>query len=106
MPESAATATRKPIVFISYSRENTVTRRVVAIALDNAHYDPWFDEQEIIPSARVHDRISEGLMEADCVVFIATHHSITSPEVFDEIVRADERRIPIISLYGSDVELQ
>lgn len=87
------------IVFLSYSRSDTAMKDWVEGTIrDLSDVNVWVDSQAIVPGDPIHANIEKGLKKSDCVLAILTENSIKSSEVWEELIRADEREIPILVL--------
>jgi|GEM_PF-7043261 hypothetical protein len=93
-------------VFISYSWSNSAERRAMISELNKLErVKVLVDKDQISPGMKIHQRISEIIDDSDCIIALLTKHGISSKEVFDEIVRAHERKKDIIPVVEEDVNI-
>jgi len=85
-------------VFISYSRTNSAERCALVCELSKIKLDPLYDKGEISPGTGIHEKISELIDQADCVVTMLTEDGLKSREVREELTRAHERHKKIIPI--------
>jgi TIR domain len=93
-------------VFLSYSWRDVTERAAIATALKKLDsIRVWVDEDFISPGDSIHDRISQAIDTADCVVALITPASLASKEVVDELTRAHERGRRIVPIVAEGVGL-
>ncbi len=86
-------------IFVSYSRRDSRFVESVKPELENLGLDVWLDLEAIPPSANWRDEIQDGIERCEALILIVSPDSTTSPEVADEIVRAErlgKRIVPVI----------
>lgn len=86
-------------IFVSYSRRDSRFVESVKPELENLGLDVWLDLDAIPPSANWRDEIQDGIERCEALILIVSPDSTTSPEVADEIVRAErlgKRIVPVI----------
>lgn len=64
-----------PGVFVSYAREDAAKAKAIAVALEAASFDVWFDER-IHSGSEFSREIEEALKNATAVVVLWSRHSI------------------------------
>lgn len=72
-----------PGVFVSYAREDAAKAKAVALSLEQASFDVWFDER-IHSGSEFSREIEEALNNASAVVVLWSRHSVESAWVRDE----------------------
>lgn len=70
-------------VFVSYAREDAAKAKAIAVALEQASFDVWFDER-IHSGSEFSREIEEALKNASAVVVLWSGNSIESAWVRDE----------------------
>jgi TIR domain len=75
-------------VFISYSWKNLVTRKYLASELEDAGYEPLWDEKNIPLGDHIGKGIVNMLEQSDVVVALLTPESVESRFVIEELGRA------------------
>lgn len=94
-------------VFVSYSWQNSAERRALEAELSKlAGVEIVVDRTAIQVGEQIHQRVSEMLESADCVIVLLTAQGLSSQEVRDEISRAHERKKFIIPVLTTDVSLE
>lgn len=92
------------VVFLSYSSldGNLLFPLEQAIAgLDGVRV--WSDSL-IRPGDAIHPTIAEAIGQSHCILVLYTAAAARSVEVREELVRGDERRLPVIVLKEASVE--
>lgn len=72
-----------PRVFVSYAREDAAKAKAIALALERASFDVWFDER-IHSGSEFSREIEQALNDASAVVVLWSRNSVESPWVRDE----------------------
>ncbi len=88
-------------VFLSHSCHNHDEIKKIAKFLESHGIICWKDLTEIRSGQRIHDRISAGLDQADCLIVLITKESVNSDEVLEEVLRARLRSKRIFYLIDS-----
>ena len=84
-------------VFLSYDRDNVAKARLIALALEKAGHQVWWD-QHIKGGAQYSKEIEAALKAADAVVVLWSVHSVDSAWVRDEAAagRDTGRLVPVM----------
>ena len=86
-------------IFVSYARADGADFALrLSRDLKEKGYDVWIDQEDIRAGAEWDLEIEKALKTSDCVLFIETEKSITSPNVLDEVYYALEQRKKVIPL--------
>ena len=84
------------VVFLSYSRKDELLQLTLEQAIASlAGVRVWSDSM-IGMGQGIHENIAQAISQSDCVLVLLTEPAAASPEVREELVRADIRKIPII----------
>lgn len=83
-------------VFVSYAREDAAKAKTIAVALEQASFEVWFDER-IHSGSEFSREIEEALRNASAVVVLWSKNAVESPWVRDEAAegRDSARLVPI-----------
>ena len=83
----------RPKVFISYSsKDRAYAEKLVSSLLLNA-VQVWYDQRDIEVGQQIHDRIHDGLLQADFLGVVLTPRSIASAWVHEELSLAKQREL-------------
>ena len=84
-------------VFLSYDRDDAVKAHSIALALEKAGHQVWWD-QHIKGGAQYSKEIEAALKAADAVVVLWSAHSVDSAWVRDEAAagRDSGRLVPVM----------
>jgi TolB-like protein len=83
------TVTKAPDIFLSYSREDQLTARRYAEALEREGFSVWWDQT--LTAGETFDEVTEKALEgARAVVVLWSRHAVTSRWVRAEATQADE----------------
>jgi len=80
-------------VMISYSQANKSVARRLAADLQEAMFDVWLDEREVLVGDLIHARVEEGLSECDYLIALLSPASLKSAWVREEICAIQAREI-------------
>lgn len=83
-------------VLISYSRLQSEQMFFLKEVIEQAGHNTLIDEDAIVGGDLIPHKISNMIEDADVVLCILTEDSLSSLNVYEELIRADERRRPII----------
>jgi len=72
---------KKPIVFISYSTDDSVFADLVKLKLNAANIDVWMDQDKLNPGEEWRNEIDLGIDNADALILIITPESCNSSYV-------------------------
>ncbi len=94
-------------VFISYSWQDVPIRRAIVAELrGEVDIRVLFDAGRIAASDPLHPNISTLIDRSDLVIAILTSSGLSSKEVLDELVRANERKKRILPLVEQSIPLE
>ena len=79
---------REPRVFISYSHKESQLAEALALALDEAGMEAWYDRTEIQTGEIFSDEIKKGLNQSTAMIVLLGPHTINSNYVRNEINHA------------------
>lgn len=103
--EGETDVARPSRVFLSYSRADRESARVVADALGQAGLEVWWDAQ-IEGGTAFAKAIATALHASDAVVVLWSAHSLESDWVLDEAAQGrDQKKLVPVSIDGSDPPL-
>jgi len=88
---------QNPDVFISYSRRDREFVEQLCQALKRHQIQVWVDWERIPVAASWRNKLSEGIRDADSLLFMMSHNSVTSGYCHDEIEQAKGHEKRIIS---------
>lgn len=92
-------------IFISYSWKNSSDRTAIAKSLGEIKdIEVYYDKSHIKKGKNIHSEISDILDKSHIVIALLTGSSVTSVEVRDELVRANERGLIILPIVDADVK--
>jgi hypothetical protein len=90
-------------VFVSYAHDDAVWVQTLADNLHRAGLDVFLDAWEIVPGARLSQRLQEGLAAADVVVLVVSAAAVRKPWWQEEfagampaVVAGRQRLIPVL----------
>jgi CheY-like chemotaxis protein len=89
---------KKPIVFISYAREDSLFADHVKMKLNAANIDVWMDHDKLDAGNEWRNEIDLGIINSDAVVLILTPESCNSSYVTYEWAFAIGRKKKVIPL--------
>jgi hypothetical protein len=95
----------KPVVFISYSRQQFYFAEALAIHLKKANVANWFDVQQLRPGSDWEDGIQRGLQESSALVLVAARTALNSPYVRHEWEHALQTGKPVVIAIFENVNL-
>ncbi len=85
-------------VFISYSTRDRAVVRLFETALTNENFNVEIDFEGIKVTDPIFSRINEMLLRSNCLLAYVTDDSLKSLNVLEELVRAHDRNLKIISV--------
>lgn len=88
----------RPIVFISYSTEDSVFADLVKMKLNAASIDVWMDQDKLNAGEEWRNEIDLGIINADALILILTPESCNSSYVTYEWAFAIGRKKKVIPL--------
>lgn len=86
------------VVFLSYDRDDKFMKISVENTLNSLPGVRLWTDSRIGFGENIRAKIDAGLKESDCMLVILTENSIASFEVWEEMIRANERQIPIYAI--------
>lgn len=92
------------VVFISYSHLDANLQLPLELAIGSLPGVRVWSDHQIGFGEDIFVNIKKAIGESDCVLVLLTESSVRSPEVREELVRADMRGLPIIVLKEAAVE--
>jgi CheY-like chemotaxis protein len=95
----------KPLVFISYSTEDSDFADLVKMKLKEAGIDVWIDQDELDAGEEWRNEIDLGISNADALLLILTPASQRSPYVTYEWAYAIGRKKRVIPVLYKDTEM-
>jgi len=95
----------KPSYFVSYSRKHFYMAEWLAISLEHAGYNTWFDVQELLPGIRWEKAINDGLTQCAGVILVASQAALASPYVEKEWARVQDDGKRVCVCVVEDVDL-
>jgi hypothetical protein len=93
-------------VFISYSQESAALAKKVRLALEQAGFDAWDQQEHIYPGDNWAEKLGQALNESEAMVVLVTQEALSSMNVRRDISFAlgqqafSNRLIPV--LIGDD----
>ena len=96
---SGIIAADKTVVFISYSRKDTVFADLLIADLEKDGFDARIDREDIVKGEDWKKRLEDLIVEADAMVFLISPDSVASEICLREAERAEElakRVLPVI----------
>lgn len=96
-------------VFISHSRrDETLVSRIVSY-LEQAGFDVWYEEREVLPGDNPGEKIDQGLRESDAMVVLLTANALRQFSVIRPYieyaltqVRFEGRLIPVLAGHAEE----
>jgi len=82
-------------IFLSYSRTEMYHAEAIALSLQHAGLNIWFDLQQLEPGCIWLDEITRGLQHANQLVVIVSKTALASPWVYKEWQHAIDTQVPI-----------
>lgn len=92
------------VVFLSYSSLDGNLLYPLEQAIAGLQGVRVWSDSLIRAGDLIHHSIKEAIEESDCILVLYTSAAARSPEVREELVRGDEREIPVIVLKEASVE--
>lgn len=92
-------------IFISYSSKDVEITNKLCKHIEDANLKCWIAPRNITPGEDYAAEIIRGLDSAKCLLLILSEHSNNSEQVLREVERAANKRIPILVLNISKVEV-
>ena len=94
-----------PHAFISHSKSDAELARRVAWGLESEGAPCWIAPRDIPPAEDYADALEAGVTEARVVVFLASHHSMTSRYCRAELEIARTDDVPILPVLLDDTPI-
>ncbi len=88
---------QNPDIFISYSRRDRAFVEQLCQALKQQQVEVWVDWERIPVAAPWREKLSEGIRDADSLLFVMSVNSVASDYCRDEIQQAESYKKRIIS---------
>jgi tetratricopeptide (TPR) repeat protein len=98
-PENQKREVRRPRVFVSYSRRDTIFANELVAHLEARAFQPFLDRTDIAPGEPWKDRLAGLIRVADTMVYLVSPDSIRSTICEWEVSEADrlgKRIIPVV----------
>ena len=94
-------------IFISYGREDDVTKFVLQLKhdLEANGYSVWLDQKDIPAGGDWHGAIGTALQECSAIIPIVTHKYLGSRYCMNELYTADAEKKAIFPIVYEDVDL-
>ncbi|RJP35145.1 MAG: TIR domain-containing protein [Actinobacteria bacterium] len=83
-------------IFISHVIADEPLIREIARGLEEAGYNAWFFERDVLPGTSYLIQITQAIESCDALVLLVTLAALSSDQVTKEVVGAFERRIPFV----------
>ena len=96
--------TRSKEIFISHSSGNKPKVRQLIPYLNGNNHSVWFDEYSIKVGESLMDKINEGMLRSDTIIFWVTKEFISSNYCINEVDIALENNLKVINLVENDIE--
>jgi hypothetical protein len=94
--------TRRPRIFLSYSRDNVQQASMLREALRKEGAYVWFDETDLRPGDDLKATVEAAIENSNTVVLMLSHSP--GPNVKSELDAARARHVPILAVLGPNVE--
>jgi pSer/pThr/pTyr-binding forkhead associated (FHA) protein len=89
---------KNPLLFLSYSREDTEKAKALKERLEKLNYDVWMDSEYIRAGRLWRSQIIDGIEKCIVHVILLTQHSICSDNVRRELDLARAKKKPILPI--------
>jgi hypothetical protein len=80
--------TRKPLIFLSYARDDQDAVKLVYKRLQAEGYSPWMDQFDILPGEDWERAIKTAIKKADFFLIFLSGHSVNRRGVLQKELRA------------------
>src|SRR5215211_5807475 len=86
-------------IFLCHAREDAYLANAIRDKLESSSVRVWIDEYGIQSGQSIHDLISRAISSSSALIAVIRDAALQSPEVREELVRSDERLLPILIIH-------